>query len=139
MDEGSEAELSQYDCLALLRTQKVGRIIFDDGCGATVRPVNYVVLADQIVLRMDRAFDAESRVLFEIDSVDTLGQQGWSVIVEGRAFSADGRASLEVELVEPWAPGGGKIWATTIVIDAISGRFVSAPRRASAPDERGYL
>ncbi len=136
MDAAEQVEVEPDQCVALLRTQGFGRIIFDDG-GPQVRPVNYTVVAEQILIRMDRAFEDDSRVLFEIDGVDTVRKEGWSVIVEGSALSTPFE-SCDEDPIEPWAPGE-KGWSTTITIESVSGRWVKSQRPTSLHDGRGYV
>src|SRR3954452_6074764 len=137
MGNAEQVELDQAVCVELLRTQRIGRLVYDE-LGAQVRPVNYVVEGDRILLRMDRSFVDETRVVFEIDSIDTVGDEGWSVIVEGRAFSLALDCLEHCEPAQPWAPGA-KPWSTTIVIDSITGRYVKAQRDARSHAANGYL
>ena len=136
MDHSKEEVINPARCAALLRTQTVGRIIYDDEVGAQVRPVNYVMRDNEIRVRSDRRFDDASRVVFEIDHTDTIGEEGWSVIVDGRAFSTPLEA-VDDDVPQPWA-SGDKAWVTTIRIDNIAGRWVKAPHNTSSPDDRGY-
>jgi nitroimidazol reductase NimA-like FMN-containing flavoprotein (pyridoxamine 5'-phosphate oxidase superfamily) len=137
MKNAEQTEFDKNICVELLRTQRIGRLVYDDG-GPQLRPVNYIVIGDQILLRMDRSFDDATRVVFEIDSVDTVADEGWSVIVEGRAYSVPLESVDRFELAQPWAPGE-KSWSTTIVIDSISGRYVKAQRENPSRSEHGYL
>ena len=138
MDNAEQADLEHTVCVELLRTQRIGRLVYDDAVGAQVRPVNYIVLGEHIVLRMDKSFHDETRVVFEIDSIDTVGDEGWSVIVEGRAFSIPVEPVQHSEPALPWAPGA-KAWSTKIVIDSISGRYVKAQRETRSDSAHGYL
>lgn len=135
MEDAKEEILSPEKCVALLHIEKLGRIIFDDETGAQVRPVNYVMHDDEIRVRLDRSFDDASRVVFEIDHASTIAEEGWSVIVEGRAFST--LEPTDDDVPEPWAPGE-KPWLTTILIDSITGRWVKARRNTWCLDDRGY-
>jgi nitroimidazol reductase NimA-like FMN-containing flavoprotein (pyridoxamine 5'-phosphate oxidase superfamily) len=136
MEESTGADISHHECLALLRSLRVGRIIFEAD-GPQIRPVNYFMSEDRIVLRMDRRLDDELHVIFEIDSYDTVGKKGWSVIAQGRAFSRPVESSRDTDLLEPWAPGS-KLWSITIEIESISGRWVHR-RSDDASESRGYI
>ena len=127
MNNAEQTEFDHSVCAALLRTQRIGRLVYDENGGPQVRPVNYIVIGEHIVLRMDRSFGDETRVVFEIDSIDTVAEEGWSVIVEGRAFSLPLEALRHTEPRDPWAPGT-KAWSTTIVIDLCSPTVVRCAR-----------
>jgi len=94
--------LDRAECLALLGTQRLGRIavLVDPAAGPHVVPVNYALFRGSIVLRsipgtkLDRL--ATSPVTFEVDSFDPYVRMGWSVIVEGLACKVTG-SELDVE------------------------------------------
>jgi len=137
MHDAEQADFDETVCAELLRTQRIGRLVYQDPGGPQVRPVNYLVIGEHIVVRMDRPFTDDTRVMFEIDSIDTIAEEGWSVIVEGRAFSIPLDSVRQAEPA-PWAPGP-KGWSTTIVIDSISGRYVKAGRDHRSQSAHGYL
>jgi len=138
MNNAEQTDLDRAVCAELLRTQFVGRLVYEEDSGPQLRPVNYTVIGEHILFRMDRSFTDDTRVVFEIDSIDTVGEEGWSVIVEGRAFSVPLDSVEHADAAPPWAPGS-KCWSTTIVIESISGRYVKAPRDARAHSAHGYL
>ncbi len=120
--------LSRAECLQYLRVGSVGRIalVLDDG--PVILPVNYKLVESQsgplIVLRtrpgnvIERSRPA---VAFEIDGVDLVRHQSWSVLVRGDLLhtspnSAGFRGRDDPEpwlaerdswlLVDPWDIGG---------------------------------
>ena len=108
--------LAPEKCLRLLRakTVKIGRIGLTGFDGQPViLPVNYCLDGDAIVIRTDPdsliAQHAVGRLAaFEVDEVDAVWEDGWSVLVQGKAE----RVTDVVELarlrrlrLRPWAPG----------------------------------
>jgi nitroimidazol reductase NimA-like FMN-containing flavoprotein (pyridoxamine 5'-phosphate oxidase superfamily) len=89
-------ELSPERCLDLLRHATVGRIAFLMDEHPMVLPVNYRLAetntATWIAIRT-RAGGSISRapmkVAFEIDGVDHVRKQGWSVVVRGMLEAVD--------------------------------------------------
>lgn len=134
-----EATLDREDCLRLLGSHQIARLV-SGAAGTHLRPVNYILAAGDILTRADQPIDDGTAVTLEIDELDAVERQGWSVIVHGRAYaiseesvSADAR-----ERLAPWAPGPKASW-TKIVIDEVSGRWVRAGRERDQLDARGYL
>jgi nitroimidazol reductase NimA-like FMN-containing flavoprotein (pyridoxamine 5'-phosphate oxidase superfamily) len=65
------------------------------------------------------------KVAFEIDDIDAVGRQGWSVLIQGPAHhvsEADRAAAVEAG-VEPW-PGGERELFVRIVPSRVTGRRV---------------
>ena len=69
-------------------------------------------------------------MVFEVDDLDMVERQGWSVIVDGHLVTAQPAAAAVavLEHLAPWAPGD-RPFLMCIVIDVVTGRWV----RASAP------
>ena len=107
--------LSREECVALLRSQDVGRLVVVDGGRPLIFPVNYAMDGDAPVFRTASGTKlwaaARSPVAFEIDAVDAQSKTGWSVVVHGvaqeiTAFDAsDLQARVDGLPVHPWAPG----------------------------------
>lgn len=102
------------ECLALLRTASIGRVAVTIGAVPAVFPVNFGVLEDGgIVFRTGTGtkLDAAMRnavIAFEVDEVDPMYHEGWSVLVVGVAdeLRDPERMVLASELpLVPWAPG----------------------------------
>ena len=84
-------ELDRQECLSLLATVPVGRIVFTRQALPAVLPVAFGLDGDGAVLlrtsaasELVRAVDG-SVVAFEGDAVDADARSGWSVVVTGRA------------------------------------------------------
>ncbi|MEK0097209.1 pyridoxamine 5'-phosphate oxidase family protein [Streptomyces sp. A475] len=89
--EDGVRELDRQECLRLLATARVGRIVHTYHALPAVLPVPFCLDADfTVVVRTS----AESRlagaidravVAFQADEVDPAERSGWSVVVTGRA------------------------------------------------------
>jgi hypothetical protein len=82
--------LAREDCMRLLDSITVGRIVFTARALPAIAPVNYAVVDGEIVVRtgagskLDAAV-ANSVVAFEADQLDVDRREGWSVVVVGQA------------------------------------------------------
>lgn len=125
--------LSVDECLQLLETHHVhvGRIAFVDGGDPIILPINYWFDRGSVVFRSDEGSKLDSlrdgrRIAFEVDAVDETWEQGWSVLVQGRAEEVADPGELE-ELrrlpIRPWA-GGEKAHFLRIQPSTISGRRI---------------
>lgn len=134
-----QADIDASGCLVLLGTQQVGRLVFD-APDAQIRPLNYVLEGGDIVMRVDHPLELPERVVFEVDQIDAVDRQGWSVIVHGVATVAplDDRDSDIVDRLSPWADGS-MLWTVRIRIEQMSGRWVRAGRTYVTFDDRGYV
>ena len=146
-DEAWLEPLSYEQCLGLLRADTVGRIgiVVDDG--PAVLPVNYrlveTVGLTYLALRtrpgnvVDRA---EVKVAFEIDGLDPVHHEGWSVLVRGTLHHVDPDAAAFKERFdpEPWLLAERDAW---LIVDpyAISGRRLHAPPAEWHFHVRAYL
>ena len=129
-------ELSEDECLELIRPGGIGRIAYVGRFGPAVLPVNYKVQDGAILFRtaengpLDEDLrtgiaDADYKVAFEIDDIDTAARRGWSVLVQGPAHHVEG-AELDVVRgagIEPWAPGDRELFVR-IIPSRITGRRV---------------
>ena len=131
-DERALVVLSQRECLALLRTEQVGRVVFTEKALPAVIPVTFAVLDDAIVLatragsRLARC--ARGGVLaFEADRLDPVTRTGWSVVVTGMAeYVTDPVDEARIRTVlDPWAPGGNNL-VLRLPLTVITGRRIEA-------------
>jgi hypothetical protein len=105
--------LTQYECLRLMGSVPVGRIVYTRQALPAVELVNFALDHGEIVIRTDAGgkLAAATRgavVAFEADSVDTAGRAGWSVTVVGHSRAvtdAEEIRRLERIAPMPWAPG----------------------------------
>lgn len=129
-------ELDEDQCLALIAPGGIGRIGYTSRFGQVVLPVNYALQDGAIVFRtaengpIDEDLrtgiaDAAYKVAFEIDSIDTAGQQGWSVLIQGPAHHVTpaGQDTARKAGVNSWAPGDRELFVQ-IVPSRITGRRV---------------
>lgn len=135
IDHAPMDTLDSRTCLQLLRSQAVhvGRVGFTDGDDRpVVLPLNFRLDGDDVVLRTGEsrllaAVRAGRFVAFEVDRVDPAWEDGWSVLVQGKAEEISGLGELErVQRLplRPWAPGHKSHWLR-LPTDHISGRRIS--------------
>jgi nitroimidazol reductase NimA-like FMN-containing flavoprotein (pyridoxamine 5'-phosphate oxidase superfamily) len=144
-DDGSRIVISEpvvevmdeAECLPLIAGGGVGRIGYTSRFGPTVLPVNYEVYEGSIVFRTGfrssleedlrtGIADAEYNVAFEIDQMQPVTQEGWSVLVQGAAHFVDTDEELAPILrlgVHAWA-GGAKDQFIRIIPTRITGRRI---------------
>jgi nitroimidazol reductase NimA-like FMN-containing flavoprotein (pyridoxamine 5'-phosphate oxidase superfamily) len=122
--------LSHEECLELLRDGVVGRIAFEVDDFPVILPVNYRLMEASgrawIALRTRPGNIIERapvNVAFEIDGIDPVHRQGWSVLTRGTLHevdpdAADFRARFDPE---PWIEVERESW---LIIDpfAVTGR-----------------
>jgi nitroimidazol reductase NimA-like FMN-containing flavoprotein (pyridoxamine 5'-phosphate oxidase superfamily) len=105
--------------------------------GPVVLPVNYKWHDGAVVFRTTRhsrldedlqtgIAGGDYKVAFEIDAIDEIGRQGWSVLIQGPAHHVEGeteRAAAEQAGVEPW-PAGERELFLRIVPSRVTGRRI---------------
>ena len=123
--------LSREECLSLLASMPVGRLVFTDRALPAVVPVNFVLSGRHIVLRTGSTSSLAaavrgSVVAFEVDRIDPAGYRGWSVTVVGRAeHVTDPHRSAQLEQLPllSWA-GGETEQFVVIAVELVNGRRV---------------
>lgn len=133
VDRNGLEVLGREECLALLARTTLGRVGISHGALPSVLPVNYRLAGDQIVFRtgvgtkLDAAVD-NAVVAFEIDDMDAMRHEGWSVLVVGVAHVVrDERelGALTSDRIPRWAPGpDGRVVA--VPLERVSGRRLVA-------------
>ncbi|GAA3384158.1 pyridoxamine 5'-phosphate oxidase family protein [Streptomyces racemochromogenes] len=105
------------EALALLDTVEVGRVVFTRNALPAVRPVNHVVDAGDIVIRVQddstlaALLSAHAGtgvvVAYEADSIEPFDHLGWSVVVTGYATAVTDPHEIEryAGLLQPWVEG----------------------------------
>jgi nitroimidazol reductase NimA-like FMN-containing flavoprotein (pyridoxamine 5'-phosphate oxidase superfamily) len=140
-------ELPLDECLRLLRETAVGRIAVIVDEFPVVLPVNYRLVETTGVTwvalrtRPGNVIDqASQNVAFEIDGMDPIYKQGWSVLVRGTMHHVDADAADFRERFdpEPWILAERDAW---LVIDpfAITGRRLHPEVTEWVFHARGYL
>jgi len=105
--------LSRNECMRLMASVPVGRIVYTRQALPAVELVNFALADGDIVIRTDAggkltAAISGAVVAFEADSVDSARHAGWSVTAIGRceAVTDDTEsARLRETGLRPWAPG----------------------------------
>jgi nitroimidazol reductase NimA-like FMN-containing flavoprotein (pyridoxamine 5'-phosphate oxidase superfamily) len=101
------------ECLRLLETVPIGRMVFTERALPVVHPVNFLRHGNSVVIRTGAGtkLDAARRgdlVAFEADHVDPDSHAGWSVLIVGRAAVVNDvdqlLAVLDIEH-RPWVRG----------------------------------
>src|ERR1700751_5489113 len=112
-DDSSPQHLSQGECLRLMASVPVGRIIYTRQAMPAVELVNFALDHADIIIRTDRSgkLAAATRgavVAFEADQLDQAGQSGWSVTAVGPSSEVTDPgelARLRAIGLTSWAPG----------------------------------
>jgi nitroimidazol reductase NimA-like FMN-containing flavoprotein (pyridoxamine 5'-phosphate oxidase superfamily) len=135
VDEDGVEVLDEAECLELLARSSIGRVAVTIGAVPAVFPVNYRLVDRSILFRTGAGtkLDAAVRravVAFEVDEVDPLYHEGWSVLVVGMADELTDPDLLERARrmpLEPWAPGD-RPFLVRIGLDYVSGRRIDHRR-----------
>ncbi|HVM20921.1 MAG TPA: pyridoxamine 5'-phosphate oxidase family protein [Egibacteraceae bacterium] len=130
-DRNGLTVLTVDECMRLLSSHvpRVGRISFVSDNKPVILPVNYAFHEGSVVFRTDpgaklSAASGGEYVAFEVDSIDTTWEEGWSVLVQGRAEEVtdpDEVERLENLPLRPWGPGPKAAYVRIMSTD-ISGR-----------------
>lgn len=127
-------ELSRQECYSLLsgHPARVGRIAIA-GPRPVIFPVNYALDGNDVVFRTAPGTRfaeavADTFVAFEVDEVHAAWQEGWSVLIRGKATAVDDEEELarlrQLDL-RPWAPGERDRYVR-VRADTVTGRRISA-------------
>lgn len=124
-------ELDREECLSLLASVPVGRLVYTSRAMPAVVPLCFVLRQGSVYLRTTEAAGLRVTrdgvvVAFEADAFDADHRTGWSVVVLGRAVIETDPFVLtelgELPLV-PWA-SGDRQQVLRIPVDLITGRRV---------------
>ncbi len=113
LDSAGLQILSRQECVALLASASIGRIVFTDRALPAVQPVNFVLDGEDIVIRTGigsklAAAAGDAIVAFEADEFDHITRTGWSVTTVGPARAVrepDEIERLSALPLRTWAPG----------------------------------
>ena len=128
---GRMEQLDPQECRRLLATTRIGRLGYVSETGPKIVPMNFVVAADNVLLRTAAGNEVarcalNEPVAFQVDQVDEFLQSGWSVLVTGVAeeLPAELLRSLDIgRTPDPW-PAGLRSLFLQIPIMAVTGRRV---------------
>ena len=141
--------LSPDECMRLMGSVAVGRIVYSRRALPAVELVNFALVDGDIVIRTgaEGKLAAATRgavVAFEADAVELDGHAGWSVAIVGQARAvsdAEEIGRLERVALTSWVPGcGGHFIRISPAI--VNGRRVCGQRLAPsalAPGDRRRL
>jgi uncharacterized protein len=137
-------ELDRVECYGYLRSVPVGRIAVVVGGMPEVRPVNFAVFDEDVIVRTGAgvlvgATLGAGLAAFEADGFDLGTRSGWSVLVQGRlreVVRQDELALVATLGLDPWVPGA-KGHLLRLHPSHVSGRRLAEPRpvrRPTVPD-----
>jgi len=137
--------LSRDECMRLIGSVPVGRIVYTRQALPAVELVNFILDGGDIIIRTDASgkLAAATRgavVAFEADSVDTIRHAGWSVTVVGQSRAVTDGAEvryLEHSGLMPWAPGRRDHFIRISPV-IVNGRRVGADRPARGSDAHRF-
>ncbi|MGW4896657.1 pyridoxamine 5'-phosphate oxidase family protein [Kitasatospora sp. NPDC004240] len=140
MDRDDRVEpLGEAECLRLLSTVPVGRVVYTEHALPAVLPVSFEVAPDGRLLLAVRRGSTTSRALdgtvvaFQADLLDPVTRTGWSVLVHGRADvvrdAEQYRRALRSGL-RPWV-GDPDPMFVALVPELVSGRRLFPVGRAA--------
>jgi hypothetical protein len=139
-DPAESANVPWHECLRLLATAGTGRVVYSDQALPAVRPVDFVVDNETVIIRTapgSRLAKAIQRavVAFEADEYDPADGTGWSVMIVGA--SSDVSEPCDVERLSPlvgrrWAPDGQDHFVR-IGISAVAGCRIGQCGGAALP------
>jgi len=132
--------LTRDECLRLMESVPVGRIIYTRQALPAVELVNFTLDNGDIIIKTDHGgkLAAATRgavVAFEADSVDQARQVGWSVTVIGHSHEVtdpDEIVRLERLGLSSWAPGEREHFIR-ISPGLLNGRRLPAPGSGRTP------
>ena len=122
--------LSRDECVDVLTSASIGRVVFVVDQQPLALPVNYAWFEDSIVFRTGEgqklyAATLGQRVAFEVDRIDESARSGVSVLVKGPARAVENwaeREQLEQLGVQPWQHLPWRRRWVRIGADEITGR-----------------
>jgi uncharacterized protein len=138
---GAPEVLRSDECWRLLRSHRVGRFAFVVDGWPVVLPVNYVIVAEDILIRTGEggklaAAQGAAQVALQADSTESLYRSGWSVLVFGRASEitdADELRQASALPLQPWASGERRHWIRIQSLQITGRRLPPAWRYPDAP------
>lgn len=123
--------LGTDECFSLIAPGGVGRVVFDDQRGPVALPVNFRLVGRAVVFRTGHgtilgAVQAGRAVSVEVDHLDDVRGEGWSVLVTGVPSQVVDPSVLEAVAnldLHPWA-GGDRPVVVQIVPEETTGRRI---------------
>ena len=99
-------ELSRVECIALMKSTPIGRLVFTHKALPAVRPVTFSIVDNRVLIPTRpgshlAAAARDSVVAFQTDAFDAATKTGWSVTVVGHARVVPDRADARPPLAAP--------------------------------------
>lgn len=141
LDANGLEVLGREDCIALMGSVSLGRVVFTDRALPAIQPVNFVLDGDDVIIATSQGskLAAATRgavVAFETDAFGAAMQAGgWSVTMVGQAQTVRDIAEIERLSRLPlcsWAPGRRDHFIR-IRGDFVSGRRIRRSRLEATP------
>ena len=132
-DGSALTQLPRGECLKLMASVPVGRVIYTRRALPAVELVNFVLDSGDIVLRTDPSGKLAAAVrgavvAFETDSLDLEHQSGWSVTAIGpsrEVTDPEEISRLQMIGLMSWAPGAREHFIR-ISPEILNGRYLRA-------------
>ena len=129
--ESAMETMDEAECRDYLGSGGIGRCLFWEGRGPVALPVNFRLVRGDVLFSAGAdtvlsVLATESRVSFEVDNLDEIVGEGWSVVVTGQAhlITTPGEIDAVRSLgVAPY-PDGGLETFVRIVPAEIAGRRI---------------
>jgi nitroimidazol reductase NimA-like FMN-containing flavoprotein (pyridoxamine 5'-phosphate oxidase superfamily) len=125
--------LGHDECIELLGREEICRLAWVVDGGPRILPLNYAWDGEAAVVRSDPGTKLNelenSDVALEVDRIDRVRREGWSVVIHGTAHEVSPEAWPSTAIrpsdlyLEPWVPGGKGHWVR-VVPHAITGRRI---------------
>ena len=123
--------LSKDECVTLMTSVPVGRLVFTDRALPAILPVTFVVDGDSVVVRtargsrLARAVDG-AVVAFEVDAIDPHQSAGWSVVVTAVSRLETDPAEVDrlAAALTAWVPGVKDVFIR-VPLTVVTGRRVT--------------
>lgn len=132
--------LGTEECLRLISPGGVGRVAFAEAGGPAILPVNYVLREGAVIFRtslggtLDESLrtgvkGVDFKIAFEVDRIDDVNREGWSVLARGGAHRVSGeeREAAARSGVTPWAGGDRDLYIKIVPVEITGRRIRSAP------------
>ncbi|ONI83382.1 hypothetical protein ALI22I_33210 [Saccharothrix sp. ALI-22-I] len=122
--------LSREECLKLLGTAAIGRLVYTDRALPVVHPVVFVLDGERVVLRVPEGSATlvarDTIVAFQIDDVAPDLSRGWTVMAVGHVTEVEEERQLQRLRQLPLASRGygGRDRYLIVDLEVLSGRRI---------------
>jgi nitroimidazol reductase NimA-like FMN-containing flavoprotein (pyridoxamine 5'-phosphate oxidase superfamily) len=129
-DPDGGAQLDRAECLRLLGSAPVGRVVFSQAALPAAQPVAYLLDDEEVLFHAEPGsrFAAATRnrvVAFQVDDVDAPARRGWSLLGVGEAYEVlepTRLAALTRRLPVLWVRSTGALHTMSVPMQLLSGR-----------------